>query len=102
MTALFVIMFVHAASSLTYMTLVLAIQIFVGDHIIYLRGFTIGQVVFDIALLCAYFCIISIAAAMIEYTKHLQGKLRMSNEAQANMLNGMHEGVLILNENLDK
>ena len=57
---------------------------------------------FDIALLSAYFSIISIAAAMIEYTKHLQGKLRMSNEAQANMLNGMHEGVLILNENLDK
>ena len=102
MTAIFIVMFVHAASSLTFMTLVLAIQIFVGHHIVYMRDLTIGQVVMNIALLCAYFGVISLGAAMMEYIKHLQGKLRMSNEAQANMLNGMHEGVLILNENLDK
>ena len=102
MTAFFVLFFVHEASSIIMMTFTLAMQMFVGDHIMYNRGLGIGNILFDITLLAAYFGCLSTTASIISYVKHLQSKLRMSNDSQATMLNGMHEGVLILNQNLDK
>ena len=55
----------------------------------------------DFALLISFFACMSIAATMVQFVKHLQSKLRVSNDSQASMLNGMHEGVLILNKELD-
>ena len=55
----------------------------------------------DLALLISFFACMSIAATMVQFVKHLQSKLRVSNDSQASMLNGMHEGVLILNKELD-
>ena len=80
------------------MTLVLAVQIFVGDHIIYMRGFSVGQTVFDIGLMVTYFSCISVFAIVLNYTKDLQNRLRISNDAQTSMLNAMHEGVLIVDQ----
>ena len=72
---------VHESSSIIVMTLVLAVQIFVGDHIVYMRGFSLGQTVFDIGLLITYFCTVSVFCVVINYTKDLQNRLRLSNDA---------------------
>ena len=81
MTAFVMLFLVHESSSIVVMTLVLAVQIFVGDHIIYMRGFSLGQTVFDIGLIITYFSCISVFAIVINYTKDLQNRLRLSNDA---------------------
>ena len=59
--------------------------------------------IFDVIILCAYVLAISCLFVAIRYVSHLQRSLRNSNEAQSNLLNGMHEGVLILDKKkLDK
>ena len=44
-----------------------------------------------------YFFVASIALSSFQYINQLQRSLKVSNEASATILNGMHEGVLILN-----
>ena len=97
-TTYIILFLVHESSSIIFMTLVLAVQIFVGDHIIYMRGFSVGQTVFDIGLMVTYFSCISVFAIVLNYTKDLQNRLRISNDAQTSMLNAMHEGVLIVDQ----
>ena len=63
-----------------------------------MRGFSVGQTVFDIGLMVTYFSCISVFAIVLNYTKDLQNRLRISNDAQTSMLNAMHEGVLIVDQ----
>ena len=103
MLAFTVFFSVHESSTLIITTAVLCVQIFVEDKVMYLRPVTVVTAIFDIVLIACYVFAISCILVMIRYVGHLQASLKNSNEAQSNLLNGMHEGVLILDKKkLDK
>ena len=61
-----------------------------------MKPWTVSQVITDILVIVMLFLCVSFFVVTMQYVKQLQISLRVSNESQATMLNGMHEGVLIL------
>lgn len=98
MLAFTMFFYVHDASTLVITTLVLAVQIFFEDKVVYIREATILTYGLDIIMLFVYVLVISLLLVTIRYISYLQTGLRIANVAQSNLLNGMHEGVLILDK----
>ena len=76
-----VVLFAHEASSIISTTLALALQTFIGWHIVFLKPFTVAQIITDVIIVVLYFISVSIFAVMIQYMKQLQIRLRVSNES---------------------
>ena len=69
MGSLIVLLLAHESSSIISTTLALSLQTFIGWHIVFLKPFTVAQIITDVILVVLYFICVSIFAVMIQYMK---------------------------------
>ena len=75
------VLFVDRASTLVVTTLTLTVQIFVGWHTVFMKPFTVSDVLVHIGLVVIFFFYFSLLSMFAEYVKQLQINQRVSNES---------------------
>ena len=77
-------------------TVMYAFQIFFAVHVVYLEPLTIVTVCLNILLILTYFLITIAFFSLVKYIRLLHCQLFFSNKEHIKLLNGMHEGLLIM------
>ena len=72
--------------------------IFFNSHVAYLEPVTAGSIAVKVASAVGVLVIVSFAVVVIDIVAILHKKLQLANQQNIKMLDGMHEGLLILNK----
>ena len=95
-------LYVHEASSIVALVVLLTCQIFIGDNIVYQKPLTMQTAVMKVFVILMSFIGSSLFSIVPIYVRKLQTKLITANKQQKKLLNGMHEGLLIIDEKIDR
>ena len=82
-------------------TILLIFQSYFVPHVIYLKALTYGIVLIDLGVILAFIFCTTMVGILISYVLLLQSSLDFANQEHVRLLNGMHEGLLILTNSPD-
>ena len=68
------------------------------DYLIYMNAVTAIDVLFKLAITLGQFVVVTLIAMIPIYISTLHLKMKRLNEENINLLDGMHEGLLILSK----
>ena len=91
--------YTDSSNQIIVITLTLAFQLFFVQHFCYLKPFTFVAFFSSLSQIIIFFVCFSFAGMILLYINYIHEKLDFANEEHIKLLNGMHEGVLIVNEN---
>lgn len=77
----------------------MAIHLFVGQSLAYNNPpLSVGTAISHIVMIGIFFFFATFIVMVLNYIQEINNKLRLSNLSNVEMLNGMHEGVMILSK----
>lgn len=92
----FVLLYVHEGTSVIATLIVLTCQLFIGQHIVYLRPLGGKDIVGNLFMIVGSLAGSTLYSTVPIYVNMLHKTLRLANQSQVKLLNGMHEGLMIL------
>ena len=78
------------------LTVLFMVQIFFGTHVAYMNPLTIVDGIFSVLSILFLMLCLCFTHTTLHYLQNLHTILRSTNEQSQKLLNGMHEGLLIL------
>ena len=96
-TIYFLTFYCDRPDHLVFAAVHLAVEIFFGCHYAYMHQvLTIGVFTMDIIMIVTYFVCTAFAGMVLIYLEDLRTTVNETNEENVKLLNGMHEGLLVL------
>ena len=77
-------------------SLTLAFQIFFVIHVVYLKPIEGATILRNVGFISLYFFSSTIGGILVTYIQQLHTILKFTNDEHVKLLNGMHEGLLIV------
>ena len=76
----------------------IALQCFFGVHLVYARPLTVGSIIlYTLTVIISMLVATPMSMAFV-YFSEITNRLQVTQKSSVNLLNGMHEGILILSE----
>ena len=96
-TIFFIAFYCDRLDHLIFATVHLTVEIFLGCHYAYMhQDLTVGVLIKDILMILAYFVCTSVFGMAFIYTDDLRNTVIDTNKENVKLLNGMHEGLVVL------
>lgn len=92
----FVVLYTDSGKQIIVGCIVCAYSLFFGLSVAYLKPLTIGTFILYILVTFVYFVFSSVLAMILKLVIDTNQRLLLTNESHVKLLNGMHEGLLIL------
>ena len=93
---MFVLLYCDTGGQIVYSVLALCIHFFITSTVAYLREPTVTYIVTNAVLILLTFFFMCLVGMLSIYVMELQSRLFTSNVENLKLLDGMHEGLLIL------
>ena len=97
----FMCLYCDSGRSIIFFTCSLT-AIFLIDGAVYERGFSFGKLFILMLFVIVIFIGAAVFASIVVHISNVHAKLHTANRENTKILNGMHEGVLILSSKLEK
>ena len=94
--ALFATGYCGQVTSIYFLTLTMIVQSYLGLNVIYLKPVEAISILVGIYYALSFLIQLTFLHAALSYISELQRQQNLANEEQIKLLNGMHEGLLIL------
>lgn len=95
-TVIFIFVYCDEGKQIITITLTLAWHLYFGLLVAYVKPFTVGIFVFYLAYIFAFITLVTLVGMIITHISTVNEKLHFTNQENVKLLNGMHEGLLIL------
>lgn len=95
-------MYTNSRAQIIVLSLMHCLITFVNLHFVMMQELTINSVVIKVFLIVALFFMNSSLALLVKYVNGLHERIKVSNFESVKLLDGMHEGLLILSRDNQK
>ena len=99
---LFVMFYTDSGRQIVAISVRYCIIALIALPLVYLKEMTFSVVLSEVSLLVGITALMSVIAMMLQYISELHWRMKLSNEDNIKMLDGMHEGLLILSKHSEK
>ena len=89
-------LYVQEGSTIVIICVTLACQFFIAENLVYMEELTFSAALSKVCIIIVFVFCLSLCLMLLRYIKLLQASLRRQNETDKMLLDGMHEGVMIL------